>query len=68
MRGTGPLPGPPNAFGFEAPRSSGRREPVQDSVPVALHFVVTADAQDGCLVIRGDRIGQAPLELRLDLA
>ncbi len=42
--------------------------PSQDSVPVTLHFVVTADAEDGCLVIRGDRIGQAPLELRLDLA
>ena len=39
----------------------------RDAVPVALHFVVSADAEDRRLVIRGERIGQAPLELRFDL-
>ena len=42
--------------------------PSPDPVSVALHFVVSADREDGRLVIRGDRIGQAPLEVRLDLA
>ena len=44
------------------------RAPSSDPVSVALHFVVSAEREAGHLVIRGDRIGQAPLEVRLDLA
>lgn len=37
------------------------------AVPVALQFVVSADAGDRAVRIRGERLGQAPLELRIDL-
>ncbi len=42
--------------------------PSSDAVSVALHFLVSADIDEGRLVIRGERIGQAPVEVRLDLA
>lgn len=41
--------------------------PPRDAVPVSLSFVVSADAETGQLVIRGERVGGAPLELRFDL-
>ncbi len=34
---------------------------------LALDFVVSVDAESDQLVIRGERIGQSPLEVRLDL-
>ncbi len=38
-----------------------------DEIPVALNFRVGVDPEQNQLVIRGERLGQAPLELRLAL-
>jgi len=39
----------------------------RESVSVALTFIVSAEAEENRLVIRGDRVGQTPLELRIQL-
>ncbi len=43
-----------------------RSEP-GDEISLALDFHVSMDTDTNQLVIRGDRIGQAPFELRLEL-